>query len=437
MAAGPGAPGVICTVIAADVVQNAPMIASWPRPSERVRELIRRGAEGMLREPETVMTELHEVTFASFGEPIQSLDPALHEAVRLSTEATIRHWLTANVQAPGERVAPFLGEETLGVARDMTRRGLGDRGLDLYRATQAVALRQWMDVCFAMTDDVAVLQELLGVLSRSISTFLDDTIAAITRSIDLERDELTGGTHAQRLAMATMLIEGAPVRTQQAERQLGYRLAGDHVAALLWISSTRDSEGPAAAAGGQLEEAAEALMRAAGCRSRLTLVASATSVWLWLPTAVVPGERELLDRLTAVPDVLVAVGRAAAGPEGFRRSHLDATAAQRMQARLGSRRRVVRYEDVHLAVLLSADTALAEEFVRDHLGALAEAGPELIETVSTYIREQFNAARTAERLFTHRNTVLRRLERADALLPRPLRENVTNVAAALELSRVR
>jgi DNA-binding PucR family transcriptional regulator len=57
--------------------------------------------------------------------------------------------------------------------------------------------------------------------------------------------------------------------------------------------------------------------------------------------------------------------------------------------------------------------------------------------VLTYVRELGSTSRTAERLYTHRNTVLRRLARADELLPRPLAENVVSVAAALEVLRWR
>jgi DNA-binding PucR family transcriptional regulator len=48
-------------------------------------------------------------------------------------------------------------------------------------------------------------------------------------------------------------------------------------------------------------------------------------------------------------------------------------------------------------------------------------------------QEQCNASRTANRLFTHRNTVLRRLDRAAKLLPRPLEEDIVHVAVALEV----
>ena len=51
----------------------------------------------------------------------------------------------------------------------------------------------------------------------------------------------------------------------------------------------------------------------------------------------------------------------------------------------------------------------------------------------TYLRLQSNASRTAEALFTHRNTVLARLNRAEQLLPRPLEENSQAVAVALEV----
>ncbi|MGW0758739.1 helix-turn-helix domain-containing protein [Streptomyces sp. NPDC002814] len=50
------------------------------------------------------------------------------------------------------------------------------------------------------------------------------------------------------------------------------------------------------------------------------------------------------------------------------------------------------------------------------------ADAETRQTLDTYLREQCSTTRTAERLFTHRNTVLRRLPPADDLLPPPCRQ---------------
>ncbi|GAB2635551.1 hypothetical protein GCM10027068_13820 [Prescottella soli] len=49
--------------------------------------------------------------------------------------------------------------------------------------------------------------------------------------------------------------------------------------------------------------------------------------------------------------------------------------------------------------------------------------------------EQCSTTRTAERLYIHRNTVVRRLARADELMPRPLASNPIVVGAALEVLR--
>ena len=48
---------------------------------------------------------------------------------------------------------------------------------------------------------------------------------------------------------------------------------------------------------------------------------------------------------------------------------------------------------------------------------MADADPELRDTLCVYISEQFSAARAARALYTHRNTVLNRLQRAERLLP--------------------
>ena len=411
------------------VVQNAAVATDWPTVSPRIRELIRRGAEVALDPRAEWIEELHN---ASLSSPVMrplAEDPVLAAGTRQANLANLLHWVTANVQQPGRRVVPYLGTEVLESSRDAVRRGLYQSGLDAYRTAQAVAWRRWLEICFDLTSDPNELRELLDVSALSISTFIDDTIAAVSERMEAERLELTRGAHAERRAAVTLLLEGAPIARARAEAQLGYRLSGPHTAAIVWGTPTTAPD--------QLEAAAESLLRTSRASSRLTVVASAAALWLWLPVDTVPHVGQLEAELAAHPDVRVAVGRPGRDVDGFRRSHLDAVVAQRMLTRLTSPRRVARYQDVQLVALLTADPTQADEFLADTLGDLLHADGETRQAVAVYVQEQCSTTRTAERLYTHRNTVLRRLARADQLLPRPLAENVVAVAAALEVLRWR
>lgn len=391
-------------------------------------ELIREGARIVLDPRAEWVEELHAATLS--GERMRPIadDPVLAEGTKRVNLANLLHWASANVQRPGERVPPALGQEALATARDLVRRGLDSVALDSYRTAQSVAWRRWMEICFEQTSDPHELRELLDVSSLSISTFLDDTIAALASRMEIERSDLLGGTHAERRATVALLLEGAPIQRSRAEAQLGYRFAGRHTALVVWGTAGVTSE--------ELESAAETLMRLGGADRRLTVLASAEALWLWLPVPA-PSTPQLAKGLTRHPHIRVAVGRSGDALEGFRRSHLDASVAHRMLATLPPGRQVASFPDVQLVALLMQDPTLADEFVTDTLGDLADAEPALQDLVLTYIREQCNASRAATHLYTHRNTVLRRLARADQLLPRPVPENVINVAAALELLRWR
>jgi DNA-binding PucR family transcriptional regulator len=96
--------------------------------------------------------------------------------------------------------------------------------------------------------------------------------------------------------------------------------------------------------------------------------------------------------------------------------------------------RLAQWESIQLVALVSHDEAGAREFLRHTLGDLADADLELRETLRVYLREQSNAPRAANVLFTHRNTVLTRIARAARLLPKPLKHNSLEVAVALELA---
>ncbi|GAA1306393.1 PucR family transcriptional regulator [Saccharothrix xinjiangensis] len=412
------------------MVHSAANESEWPSLSPEARQLFRRGAEAVLTLRPDWLEELHAAALGGQRMRPVAEDPALAAATRRATLANLRHWAAANVSHPGDRVPANTAPQLLESARDLVRRGLDESALEAYRTAQGVAWRRWMRICFDLTSDPEPLRELLDASALSITTFIDDTVAAITEQMRVERAELTRGTHAERRAAVTLLLEGAPIARARAEAQLGYGLTGPHTAAVIW-------GGTGAEASRRLEAAAEAVVRATGAGHRLTVLAGAATLWVWLPVGTAPDLDELTADLADHPDVRVAVGRPGTDVDGFRRSHLDATTTQRMMARLTSPQRAARYDDVQLAALLTNQPAQADEFLADTLGDLLTADPDTRQAVLTYVRELGNTTRTAERLYTHRNTVLRRLARADELLPRPLAENAIGVAAALEVLRWR
>ena len=403
--------------------------ALWPAPSPAVAALIRTGATAFLEDPATLFDEVDAAVLAATPSRL-SADPAITAATFATNHANLLHWSAANVRRPGEPVPANLSAAVVDVARDIVRRGLDDATtLNTYRIGQNVAWRAWMRRAFTLTDDPEELRELLDVTSRSIFAFVDETVTGIQDLIDREREQLTGGTHAERLETVNLILEGAPITVARASERLRYELSARHTAAVVWSDAApRDAQGA-------LEATADAVARAAGARRPFTVAAGARSLWVWWAGGDAPGDLDAVRAHLAgeAPHVRVALGTTAAGMEGFRRAHLDALATQRLMHRMPGELRVASYEDVQLVALAAADDAGAADFVARTLGELASAGPELRETLRVYLREGFSASRAARALFTHRNTVLNRLARARELLPAPLEGRGLQVGLALEI----
>ena len=399
----------------------------WDRPSERVADLIRTGVGQLLQTPDALFAEVDAATLAHADESVLA-DPALVAAIRRTNRANLAHWAEANLRDPGGPVAPNLSADTLGIARDLVRRGLDDSSLDAYRTGQNVAWRLWMAMAFALTSDTAELGELLDVTARSIFAFVDATIAGIEAQIKRERDQLTRGTQAERLEVVTLILEGAPIKADHAAARLRYRLDRSHTAAILFSDAPQFDHGV-------LEEAAEAVARAAGPNRPFSVVASTSTLWAWVPGEAAPDPDAVARALHGLPEVRVALGPTAHGIEGFRRSHLDALATQRLLHRAPADVRLATYDEVQVVALVTQDEERARELVERTLGPLATAPPELRDTLRTYLREESNATRTARATFTHRNTVLNRLARATDLLPAPLEGRGLQVELALEVVR--
>jgi DNA-binding PucR family transcriptional regulator len=402
----------------------------WERPSERVCELMRQGAEFVLNLPQSWLDEMDKATLSSEYMRAIAGDPVLAEATRRSNRANLLHWAGANISHPCAPVPANLSPETLDIARDLIRRGLDESAVDAYRIGQNVAWLFWMQIVFGLTSDTDELRELLDVSARSMSSFVDATIEGIYGQVEIERDELTRGTHAERREVVALILDGAPITRQRAESRLGYRLDQSHTAAVVWgdVSDTDLSD---------LDRATDALTQTVEGPRPLSVLASAATRWVWIPGRDQPDLARVATALEKLPGVRIAVGPTAAGIDGFRRSHLDALTTQRMVARLGSAQRVASFTDVELVTLIMADPERADGFIKDTLGEFESASPELQRTVLTFVEEQCNASRAAAKLYTHRNTLLRRLARAGAMLPRPLEDNSVHVAVALEAMRWR
>lgn len=129
----------------------------------------------------------------------------------------------------------------------------------------------------------------------------------------------------------------------------------------------------------------------------------------------------------------MAVGSVAQGLTGFIQSHEGAQSAQSLLAQSSTDASVAFYEDARLPLLLLENKDRATMFVHEVLGDLAAAPWPIRDSLCRYLREGGNISLTAQSANVHRNTMMKRLARAESLLPRPLSRNRTEVAAALDL----
>lgn len=392
-------------------------------PSPRVQELIRKAAWVALNPSREWLEEFDRSVLRTLA-PISN-DPSLATIVSRANRATLIYFASAMLRSPGAPVPPNLGVETMRMARDLVRRGLDTSALEVYRVVQNVAWRRWTEIAFELTTDPDELRELLELPFRSASDFVDDTVAGITAQMQVEYAELTQHKTARHRKLVELIINGATVDHEQAEQQLGLHFDQPHTAAIIW------SDGPDTDAT-RLDQVAEAVKQAVDSQRAITVVASASTRWVWVNDVASVDPDRLRDVVKNSPDARIALGNTIAGFEGFRRSHREAMIAQRTLVRLRSRQQIASFTDIQLVALLTESAEGADEFIKATLGDFESASPTLHKTLLVYINAECNASRAAKRLYTHRNTLLHRLDAAQRLLPRPLDNNLVEVAAAIK-----
>jgi len=226
---------------------------------------------------------------------------------------------------------------------------------------------------------------------------------------------------------------------EAATTSIRYPLRWHHLAVVIWYPDARadGDELP------RLQRFLSELGQAAGAAAKPLFVAeNRVSGWGWLPykTATANAVQKIRAFAAKRHDAPnIGIGVAAAGVDGFRRSHNQAQMV-RSVAVAGSRQRptVLAAADpgLSMAALLAADISKARDWVADTLGDLAghtENDARLRETLRVYLRCGCSYKLAAEQLTLHANTVRYRVGRAVARRGRPIDDDRLDVEAALLL----
>lgn len=403
-----------------------PTPSQWPRPSEAVRELMRQGADIAQALPQEWIERLDQALFASPEDAKLLDDPVVLAACRRANRAELLHWASANLQRPGEPVAPYVSADMVDTARELARRGLPELLMNIARSTQNAAWESWMQMAFSLTQDPLLLEEFLKVSSRSISEFIDSNMRVVTQIILKEKSLHAHDDAIDKRSLVTRLLDGRDVDTEQFGKRLGYSLFQKHRAWLVW-SEVPDTEIQ------HMEGMARALAHLTGTAAPLIVFAGPATLWVWTHAAKPLDLNRLQSVARQFPNMRAAVGSQGAGGNGFRQSHLEALTTQQLMGRLAGAPAVATIDQVRMVSLMTQDARAARQFVVSTLGRLVTEPSIFQRSLHAFLANGCHITQTAEALGTHRNTLLRRLERAQQLLPVPLADHRIQIAAALEL----
>jgi DNA-binding PucR family transcriptional regulator len=360
--------------------------------------------------------------------PLLGADTTIEAETRASNRANaeaILDFMTRTDAAQAAEVPP----EALDVVRTVVRRGLDLEIIyQSYRRGQSVLWGDFM-ACAAEVVEPTHIVEFLTESSAEIFEYIDVVTAKVIAAAQREREEILGGALARRIETVRLILDGAPVAVETANPRLGHDLDRQHTGLVLWSE-------PGADVHGFLESTALQLSRAVDARPPLTIAAGVSSLWAWIGTDT-PPSRELLAQTGLPSGVRVAVGSTHEGLSGFRATHAEAIEVQALVTGQPGASQIALHEDHEVTLLLGRDVPAAADFVRRVLGYLAEDSPTaagLRESVRIFLDEGSNAPRAAARMFTHRNTMLQRVDRASRLLGYRPEENRLSVAVALELA---
>jgi len=340
-----------------------------------------------------------------------TVDRELRRDLHASNVAQARAMLGWIVSDSDEVTPPPAAHE---LARTVARRGLPLKVLmQIYRAGQTVLVRHVAEVAADRVQDPTLVPGIQIRLLERASRWISVSLEILTDTYAEQRERDLRGDVARRVETVQALVRGDPLDDGVAATRLGHPLRTTHLALVAWV------DGPGSGTTDLDTSLRDALRTSPGHRV-LTVSAGSGALWAW-----VSGDGVSAD---VTPDgvadgVRLAVGTVGTGPDGFRRSHLEALRAQSVAESAPGTAPVVAYADVEIAYLLAGRPDAVDAFVARELRGIDGAdvaSDRLRRTVAAYLRHDRSLDAAARRLGVHRNTVRYRVRRAEEELGRPI-----------------
>lgn len=289
--------------------------------------------------------------------------------------------------------------------------------------------QEWLSLLIAAAlgvhpDEAGVIPD----LATAVTGTMDAWIGAATDAIVQEHRRVDLAEQVRIRSAIEWLVAGEPVDVEAATRLLRIPLNGWHVGCAIGAPPGVALERRA------VDGIVYLFTRAVGSERMLRYETRAGTVHLWVATDR-PSQAPRVEDLRVTPPVLVGIGEPHRGTAGFRRTFLEASDALRLAASLGDKGGI-SYGDAALAIVLSQDEERARWFIEHELRDLAADTPEMADmrnTLRIFFDTRMRIAPAAERLYLHRNTLINRLERIQAVLGHSVSERSAETQAALVL----
>ncbi len=304
-----------------------------------------------------------------------------------------------------------------------------------YRVGQARYLRQFIEELLRLTPGDHVEGRATLQIVEHVSDYIDRVVEQVLTAYERARESWLRNRSAVTAMRVRSILQGDSPDEHTAQVALGYQLRRIHVGLIIWV----DEHATDRDALDQLNNVTTALANSVGCQHNpLFVPCDETTAWVWLPL----GSRgqakrdELAKVITGYgTQVSGALGEPGAGIDGFRRTHRQAASAQDVAlAGRPAHARVTAFVDVAPIAMMCTDLDAARAWVIETLGPLAtdtERHARLRESARVFLSTGGSYTVTAEELFLHRNTAQYRIQKAEELRGRPLRDGRLDVELAL------
>lgn len=330
----------------------------------------------------------------------------------------LMHFLTSLISNPTSLVEPYVTNE---IINNKLYSPLMDQLHLFANKENELSLIYWFGQIRLNFPDVELSYEIVSLSIKIFYEFINANVSKTRSIFNLNQQSMIRKINIESIIQSILFDENYFF---EKNKLFNYEMNKPHLCIMAWNKNN------------ELKNLNEALKKISSIykdESKIIVDLKNSISCLWINTNEIKFDLESVNTFLKKEDIYAVYSKNNTGILEFKKSYSNCFKFKSFFQNKNLIENFYSFNSFNLFLTCLDQKEPVRDFILEHLGKEIVKEQDLIRTLNMYIECGLNYSKTSEKVHTHRNTIIWRINKANQILPKPIEHNLKNIVIALSL----